>query len=116
MFKCFKQKYKRRLDPNDETRSCFSIEHFSYDSDVVVYKGNLANHYQYWVAKSRRGFKPLFDSIHIKDEVKMDESDVNLVNKSIVMQKQIMNQVWKKAREELGEEQLGENNWGKCFT
>jgi hypothetical protein len=59
---------------------------------VEVDKGNLANHYQYWVAKSRRGSKPLFDSIHIKDEVKMDESDVNLVNKSIERQKHIMNQ------------------------
>jgi hypothetical protein len=88
-------------------RSCFSIEHFSYDSDVVVDKGKLDNHYQYWVAKSRRGFKPLFDSIHIKDEVKMDESDVNLVNKWIDMQKLIMNQAWKKAKEELDEEQLG---------
>ena len=81
MFKYFKQKYKRCLDSNDETSSCFSIEHFSYDSDMVVDKGNLDNHYQYWVAKNRRGFKPLFDSINIKDEVKMDESDVNLVNK-----------------------------------
>ena len=107
MFKYFKQKYKRCLDSNDETSSCFSIEHFSYDSDMVVDKCNLDNHYQYWVAKNRRGFKPLFDSIHIKDEVKMDESDVNLVNKSIEMQKQIMYQAWKKAREELGEEQLG---------
>ena len=71
MFKYFKQKYKRCLDPNDETSSCFSIEHFSYDSDLVVDKGNLDNHYQYWVAKNRRGFKPLFDSIHIKDEVKI---------------------------------------------
>ena len=74
---------------------------------MVVDKGNLDNHYQYWVAKNRRGFKPLFDSIHIKYEVKMDESDVNLVNKSIEMQKQIMYQAWKKAREELGEAQLG---------
>jgi hypothetical protein len=48
----------------------FSIEHFSYDSDVVVDKGNLDNHYQYLVAKNRLGFKPLFDSIHIKHEVK----------------------------------------------
>ena len=55
MFKYFKQKYQRCFDPNDETRSCFSIEHFSYDSDVVVNKGNLANHQQYWVAKNRRG-------------------------------------------------------------
>ena len=45
-----------------------------------------------WVAKNRRGFKPLFDSIHIKDEVKMDESDVNLIKKSIDIQKLIMNQ------------------------
>ena len=65
MFKYFKQKYKRCLDSNDETSSCFSIEHFSYDSDVVVDKGNLDNHYQYWVAKNRRGFKPLFETIHI---------------------------------------------------
>jgi hypothetical protein len=35
---------------------------------------------------------PLFDSIHIKDEVKMDESDVNLIKKSIDIQKLIMNQ------------------------
>ena len=41
MFKYFKQKYKRCLDPNDETSSCFSFEHFSYDSDVEVDKGNL---------------------------------------------------------------------------
>ena len=57
-------------------------------------KGILSDHYQYWVAKNRRGFKPLFETIHIKDEVKMDESDVNLVNKSIEMQKQIMYQAW----------------------
>jgi hypothetical protein len=59
---------------------------------VQVDNGILSDHYQYWVAKSRRGFKPLFDSIHIKDEVNIDESDVNLVNKSIEKQKLIMNQ------------------------
>jgi hypothetical protein len=104
MFKYFKQKYQRCLDPNDEMRSCFFTEHFSYDSDVEVDKGILSDHYQYWVAKNRRGFKPLFDSIHIKDGVKMDESDVNLVNKSSEKQKQIMNQAWRRARKELGEE------------
>ena len=67
-------------------RSCFSIEHFSYDRDVQVDKDILSNHYQYWVAKNRLEFKSLFDSIHIKDEVKMDESDVNLVHKSIERQ------------------------------
>jgi hypothetical protein len=34
----------------------------------------------------------------------MDESDVNLVNKSSEKQKQIMNQAWRRARKELGEE------------
>ena len=57
LFKYFKQKYQRFLDPNDEMRSCFSIEHFSYDSDVVVDKGNLDNHYQYWVAKNSQHSK-----------------------------------------------------------
>ena len=37
----------------------------------------------------------------------MDESDVNLINKSIDMQKLIMGQAWKKAREEIGAEKLG---------
>ena len=80
MYKYFRQKYKRCLDPNDDMRSCFSIEHFSYGSDVQVEKAILVHHYKYWMAKYRLKFNPLFGNIHIKEEVKTDEINENLIS------------------------------------
>ena len=107
MFRYFRQKYQRCFDPTDDMRSCFSIEHFSYDSDVQVDNGILSDHYQYWVAKNRSGFKPLFDSIHILDEVNEGETDEVLIQKSISRQELIMKQAWSKAWGDLSTDQQG---------
>ena len=51
----------------------------SYDNDVQVDNGILSDHCQYWVAKNRSGFKPLFDSIHLFEEVNEGETDEVLI-------------------------------------
>ena len=84
--------------------SCFSIEHFLYDSDVQVEKG-------IWLIIISIGWRRIdansspFLIAHVRKM--MDESDVNLIKKSIERQKLVMKQAWKKAKEELGVEQLG---------
>ena len=105
MFKYFRQMYKRCLDPNDETKSCFSTERFSYDSNLQVKKGDLSDHYTYWVAKYRIQFYPHFESMHLKDEVRIGETNENLIQKSIDRQKLIMKQAWSRALEDLGTKQ-----------
>jgi len=107
MYKYFRQKYKRCLDPYDEKVFCFSTEHFSYDSYVQVKKRDLSEHYTYWVAKYRMQFYPLFESMHLNDEVRTVETNTNLIQKSIDRQILIMKQACSKALEDLGTEQMG---------
>jgi hypothetical protein len=71
---------RRCLHPRNETESWFSTEHFTYVSDVQVKKSDLSDHVKYWVAKNRCAFKPLFDSIHLNDEIK--EAETNLCGSS----------------------------------
>jgi hypothetical protein len=107
MYRCFKQKYKRCLDPNDDMISCFSTGHFSYGSAVQVGKDILVNHYQCWVAKNKLEFKPLFDNIHLMDKIKEGETNAILIQKSLDKQKLIMKQAWSKALGELNTDQRG---------
>ena len=75
---------------------------------MQVEKGILAHQYKYWVAKNRREFKPLFDSIHLKDEIKEGKTNAILIQKSINGQELIMKQAWSKAWDDLSTDQHGE--------
>jgi hypothetical protein len=107
MFKYFRQKYKRCLDPHDDMKSCFPIEHFSYFSVVQAEKRDLVHHYKYWVAKNRSGFKLLFDSIHLMDEVNEGETNEIMIQNSTARQELIMKQAWSKAWGDLSTDQQG---------
>jgi hypothetical protein len=85
----------------------FSIEHFSYDSYEQGDKGILTNHYKYWVAKNRSGFKLLFDSIHLMDEVNEGETNEIMIQNSTARQELIMKQAWSKAWGDLSTDQQG---------
>jgi hypothetical protein len=76
---------------------------------VQVDKVILSNHYQYWVAKNRRGFKSFFDSIHLMDDVNEGETDEILIQKSTDRQELIMKQAWSKALGDLSTDQQGKS-------